>query len=72
MSYQSPKLDAQGIDALRTLMKKVVEDGKTPAVFVGGTDAAAPLFLDCAGDKVYGSPEDGKVDLSTSKHMTFA
>jgi hypothetical protein len=53
------------------LLNDTVDANLTPAVFLGATTAEGPLYLDCAGDIVCGSPDSGKVDLDTSKSLSL-
>jgi hypothetical protein len=69
MAFQPPTLNEAGKQSLSKLLNDTVNANKTPAVFLGATTAEGPLYLDCAGDIVCGSPDSGKVDLDTSESL---
>lgn len=62
-----PKLSPAGSAALDALLKETVESRVIPATYFGVTGADGELYFNCAGDKVFGSPEQGQVDADTSE-----
>jgi hypothetical protein len=66
MSHSRASLTERGKADLGKLLNEAVSAARTPAVFLGATDAGQTMLLECAGDIVCGAPESGKVGLDTS------
>jgi len=64
-----PKLSSAGRRALDALLHQRVASRTLPALHFGATTSAGTLYLNCAGDRVFGEPEKGQVDRDTSENQ---
>jgi len=62
---KTPKLTADGKAQLDALLKEVDDAHTLPAMYWGATTVDGPIYYNCAGDKDYFKPEEGKVTEDT-------
>jgi hypothetical protein len=60
-----PKLAADGKLQLDALLKATDDSRKLPAMYWGATTIDGPIYFNCAGDKNYFNPAEGKVTEDT-------
>lgn len=62
-----PKPQLKTCDALDTLLKERVAKRDLPAIFLGATNADESIYLNQAGERVFGDAEAGHVHEDTRK-----
>jgi hypothetical protein len=67
MPVPTPQLKESGRGALDEYLKKVDSDRRVPATFLGATNKDGEMYFGCAGDRVFGKPDEGKVTPDSGK-----
>ena len=67
MSVPTPQLNSNGKHALEEFLQKTTKDRQVPAAFLGVTNKDGEMYFGCAGERVFGIPEEGEVKPDTSE-----
>ena len=66
MSVHNPSLDSSAKATFDSFLKQAVESRTVPAIHIGAANADEILYFNCAGERVFGEPDEGMVDDDTS------
>lgn len=63
----APKISDEGKAALDAYLNERVGSKEVPAVFFAVTNKDEEIYINCAGDRKFGHPEEGPVNQDTSE-----